>query len=163
MVTECPICTRLSILVPGPIHVCPRLARSTAVRAPISTSSSTTHRADLGDLQVAPRVVLGEAEAVGSDDGAVLHDDAVAEAAALAHLDPGVEQAVLTDVDLPGRGRRGDGSRSALRSAPDPITARRAHVHAFSQLRGGVHDRGRMTPGRGRGWGWSMGHRRART
>ena len=41
-VTEWPICTRLSSFVPRPMRVSPRAARSIAVRAPISTSSSTT-------------------------------------------------------------------------------------------------------------------------
>ena len=39
-----PICTRLSIFVPRPITVSPKVARSTVTLAPISTSSSTTTR-----------------------------------------------------------------------------------------------------------------------
>ena len=40
--TEWPICTRLSILLPRPMRVSCSAARSTAVSAPISTSSSIT-------------------------------------------------------------------------------------------------------------------------
>ncbi len=42
MVTEWPTCTRLSSFEPRPMRVSPSAARSTAVSAPISTSSSIT-------------------------------------------------------------------------------------------------------------------------
>ena len=48
-----PICTRLSIFVPRPITVSPRVARSIAMLAPISTSSSTTTRPTWGIFRCA--------------------------------------------------------------------------------------------------------------
>ena len=51
MVTEWPTCTRLSSLVRGPMRVSPRAARSMAVSAPISTSSSITTMPTCGILR----------------------------------------------------------------------------------------------------------------
>ena len=48
-----PICTRLSIFVPRPMTVSPRVARSTVTLAPISTSSSTTTRPTWGIFRCA--------------------------------------------------------------------------------------------------------------
>ena len=50
IVQLCPICTRLSILVPRPIRVSPSVPRSTVEFAPISTSSSIHDAADVVDL-----------------------------------------------------------------------------------------------------------------
>ena len=45
------ICTRLSIFAPRPMRVTPRVARSTQLFAPISTSSSTTTTPACGTLK----------------------------------------------------------------------------------------------------------------
>ena len=47
----CPICTRLSIFVPGPITVSSTLPRSMVVLAPISTSSPMRQRPTWGILR----------------------------------------------------------------------------------------------------------------
>ena len=78
--TPCAICTRLSIFVPARIRVSPTAGRSIVVFAPISTSSSMTTSAMLRNLQVRAVRLADEAEAVAADDGAVLQDDAMADA-----------------------------------------------------------------------------------
>ena len=54
----CPMWTRLSIFVPLPITVAPRVARSTPTCAPISTSSSTTTPPTCGTLVCTPASVV---------------------------------------------------------------------------------------------------------
>ena len=100
------------------------------------------HDADLRDLLVAALRVLREAEAVAADHGAVLHDHAVAQAAALAHLHARVQHAVLA---RPRRRRRattcGCSTVRAPTRTPGPDHGQRAHVDALAQLRGGVAPR----------------------
>src|SRR4029453_9805847 len=96
------------------------------------------HDPDLGDLLVAPVLIAGEAEAVAADDGAVLHDDAVAEAAAFAHVHAGVEHAVLADLDVFVQ----DGVRVD---------------HGAAACTWGAGS----TPGAGRAWGWRIPAARA--
>src|SRR3954465_9844884 len=57
------------------------------------------HRADLRDLHPAPTVV-GDAEAVGADHHAGMHDDALAEGAAIVDDDARIEAAVVADLDV---------------------------------------------------------------
>src|SRR3954463_2086654 len=57
------------------------------------------HRADLRDLHPAPTVV-GDAEAVGADHHAGMHDDALAEGAASVDDDARIEAAVVADLDV---------------------------------------------------------------
>ena len=72
-------------MVPAPIRVSPTAGRSIVVFAPISTSSSIDHAADLRNLVVRAVGPLREAEAVAADDRAVLDDDAIADPHALAN------------------------------------------------------------------------------
>ena len=97
-VTPWAICTRLSIFVPAPMRVSPTAGRSIVEFAPISTSSSIDHAADLRDLLVGAVAALREPEAVAADHDAVLQDDAVADAHALADRDVGVDDAVVADL-----------------------------------------------------------------
>jgi hypothetical protein len=81
----------LSILVPRPDA---RLLHGRAVDGHQGADLDVVlhhHDPDLRDLLVAPVLVAGEAEAVAADDRAVLHDDAMAETAGLAHVHAGVE------------------------------------------------------------------------
>ena len=71
--TLCPTWTRLSILVPAPIRVSSRVARSMVVLAPISTSVLEHHPADLRHLVVGA-AVGGVAEAVGPQHHAGVDD-----------------------------------------------------------------------------------------
>ena len=121
MLTPCATWTRLSILVPAPIRVSPTAGRSMVVLAPISTSSSMTTRADLRDLVVGAVGAAGEAEAVAADHGAVLHDDAMADADALADRHPGVNHAVVADRRLPADAdvRMDDRARADVRAVAD--------------------------------------------
>ena len=68
-----PIWIWLSSLTPSSITVSSSAPRSMVVLAPISTSSPMRTRADLRDLDPAPAVV-GDAEAVGADHRAGVHD-----------------------------------------------------------------------------------------
>ena len=78
MRTLCPICTRLSILVPAPIRVSPTVgAIDGRVRADLDVVLEHD-RADLRHLVVPPIRSGREAEAVAADDRAVLHDHAIA-------------------------------------------------------------------------------------
>jgi hypothetical protein len=63
----CPICTRLSILVPRPIRVSPSVPRSTVELAPISTSSSSQTRPTLWIFASPPPFLADVAEAVAAD------------------------------------------------------------------------------------------------
>src|SRR5881628_1824203 len=82
----CPICTRLSILVPGPTTVSSTLPRSIVVLAPIHVvpDDAATHLGNLArHLAVLPRDV---AEAVRAESHARVQNDAVAhDRAAVAH------------------------------------------------------------------------------
>ncbi len=92
-----PTRTRSSILVPRPMRVSPTVARSMQELAWISTSSSRTAGPDCAILYQEPSALFGVAEAVGADDGAVLQDDAIADAAVFADDGVGVGEEVVAD------------------------------------------------------------------
>ena len=102
--------------VPAPIRVSPTAGRSIVVFAPISTSSSIDHAADLRDLVVRAVGRPREPEPVAADDGAVLDDDAVADPHALANRDARVDHAVVADLRLAADGH----VRMHDRPRPDP-------------------------------------------
>ena len=83
------------------MRVSPMEARSTQALAWTSTASSRTAGPDWRILVPGGRWRgLGEAEAVGADDGAVLQDDVVAELAVLADDGVGVGEEVVADVSV---------------------------------------------------------------
>ncbi len=90
--TLCPTCTRLSILVPAPIDVAPRSARSIAVRAPISTSGADLDPPHLRDL-VVHAAHAGVAEAVASQHRPGMDFDAIAPGSSRIEHDVGMQHA----------------------------------------------------------------------
>ena len=100
------------------------------------------HDADLRDLLVAALRVLREAEPVRPDHGAVLHDHAVAQAAALAHLHARVQQAVRAHLDARVEHDVGVQDRARAHAHAGAHHGQGAHVDALAQLGRGV-DRGR--------------------
>ena len=95
-VTPCAICTRLSIFVPAPIRVSPTAGRSIVVLRADLDVVFDHHVGELRNLQMRAVRLPREAEAVAADDGAVLHDHAIADAT----------RSRIDDVRRGGRSRR---------------------------------------------------------
>ena len=101
IVQLCPICTRLSILVPRPIRVSPSVPRSTRrVRADLDVVLDPRRARRCGILARPPPSCADVAEAVAADHDAGLEHDAIAEHA------------------TPPRSRSARGARSRRRRAP---------------------------------------------
>ena len=125
----CPICTRLSILVPAPMCVLPVCARSTHVFAPISTSSSSTTLPTCGIRSVRPSTKR-PAEAVAADHAPGVQHDAIADAAAR-------HQNACPDGSTPTRRRprRRRRTRRRRSRSPHPIAARFRRTHVRRRRR----------------------------
>ncbi len=137
--TLCPICTRLSILVPRPMTVSPSVARSIAALAPISTSSSSRTIPTCGILRC-DAAVPDVSEPVRADDGARLQDAARPDPAPVENRGVGVQEAVLPDGGILAHEGAGREHRARADAGAGGDRGPGSHRDAGPEPRGPVHE-----------------------